>query len=166
MVRAAFRLAAGTCPLAAGGWMLRALHGAPDALGADPASIRAVAARFPELPRRRLRQPRPASVPQPGRRAITAVAGELVGQRGTSRPTGADSVGSAGRFIEGDASQLAVSWLGHSTVLVEIDGYRVLTDPVWSDRCSPSDVVGPQRLHPPPVLLEGTARARRGGYQP
>ena len=35
MVRAALRLAAGTVTLAAGGWMLRALHGAPAALGAD-----------------------------------------------------------------------------------------------------------------------------------
>jgi L-ascorbate metabolism protein UlaG (beta-lactamase superfamily) len=50
--------------------------------------------------------------------------------------------------------RLAVSWLGHSTALLEIDGYRVLTDPVWSHRCSPSDVVGPERLHPPPVELE------------
>ena len=41
MVRAALRLAAGTATLAAGGWMLRALHGAPEALGADPTSIRA-----------------------------------------------------------------------------------------------------------------------------
>ena len=50
--------------------------------------------------------------------------------------------------------RLAVSWLGHSTTLLEIDGYRVLTDPVWSHRCSPSDVIGPERLHPPPVELD------------
>jgi L-ascorbate metabolism protein UlaG (beta-lactamase superfamily) len=49
---------------------------------------------------------------------------------------------------------LAVRWLGHSTALLEIDGYRVLTDPVWSDRCSPSRTVGPQRLHPEPAPLE------------
>ncbi len=30
----------------------------------------------------------------------------------------------------------------------------MLTDPVWSERCSPSDVVGPGRMHPPPVPLE------------
>jgi L-ascorbate metabolism protein UlaG (beta-lactamase superfamily) len=30
----------------------------------------------------------------------------------------------------------------------------VLTDPVWSDRCSPSRTVGPQRLHPVPAPLE------------
>jgi L-ascorbate metabolism protein UlaG (beta-lactamase superfamily) len=44
--------------------------------------------------------------------------------------------------------------LGHSTALVEIDGYRVLTDPVWGDRCSPSRTVGPERMHRPPIPLE------------
>jgi L-ascorbate metabolism protein UlaG (beta-lactamase superfamily) len=47
-----------------------------------------------------------------------------------------------------------VSWLGHATTLLEIDGYRVLTDPIWSDRCSPSHAVGPERLHPMPASLE------------
>ena len=47
-----------------------------------------------------------------------------------------------------------MNWLGHSTTLLEIDGYRVLTDPVWSNRCSPSRTVGPQRLHPVPLPLE------------
>jgi L-ascorbate metabolism protein UlaG (beta-lactamase superfamily) len=39
-----------------------------------------------------------------------------------------------------------VNWLGHSTTLLEIDGYRVLTDPVWSNRCSPSRTVGPSGI--------------------
>ncbi|PRC57995.1 hypothetical protein C6A85_30735, partial [Mycobacterium sp. ITM-2017-0098] len=42
---------------------------------------------------------------------------------------------------------------GHSSALIEVDGYRVLVDPVWSDRCSPSRTVGPQRMHDVPVLL-------------
>ena len=58
------------------------------------------------------------------------------------------------RAFEAPAGQIAVNWFGHSTALLEIDGYRVLTDPVWSERCSPSDVVGPGRMHPPPVPLE------------
>ncbi|MFZ0904057.1 MAG: MBL fold metallo-hydrolase, partial [Mycobacterium sp.] len=58
------------------------------------------------------------------------------------------------RVFEAGAGEIAVSWFGHSTALLEIDGYRVLTDPVWSDRCSPSDVVGPERMHAPPVPLE------------
>ncbi|MFD4291590.1 MBL fold metallo-hydrolase [Rhodococcus sp. NPDC058505] len=50
-----------------------------------------------------------------------------------------------------EAAELAVTWFGHSSAVVEIDGYRVLTDPVWSHRVSPSPLVGPARLHPAPV---------------
>jgi len=46
-----------------------------------------------------------------------------------------------------------VTWYGHSSALVEIDGKRILFDPVWGERCSPSRLVGPRRLHPPPVPL-------------
>jgi L-ascorbate metabolism protein UlaG (beta-lactamase superfamily) len=51
------------------------------------------------------------------------------------------------------ASGLRATWLGHSTVLLEIDGLRVLTDPVWGPRASPSRVVGPKRFQPVPVPL-------------
>ncbi len=50
-------------------------------------------------------------------------------------------------------SGLRVTWLGHSTVLIEIDGRRVLTDPVWGPRASPSRLVGPKRFQPVPVAL-------------
>ncbi|WP_426752098.1 MBL fold metallo-hydrolase [Myxococcus sp. Y35] len=49
---------------------------------------------------------------------------------------------------------LRVTWLGHSTLLVEIDGFRVLTDPIWGERASPSTIAGPKRFHPPPLPLE------------
>ena len=48
---------------------------------------------------------------------------------------------------------LRATWLGHSSVLIEIDGHRVLTDPVWGPRASPSVLVGPKRFQPPPVAL-------------
>ncbi|MFJ1596101.1 MBL fold metallo-hydrolase [Streptomyces sp. NPDC088261] len=51
------------------------------------------------------------------------------------------------------ASGLRVTWMGHSSVLAEIDGRRVLFDPVWGDRCSPFAFAGPKRLHPVPVPL-------------
>ncbi len=51
-------------------------------------------------------------------------------------------------------ADLAVTWYGHSSALIEVDGYRVLADPVWSQRCSPSRVIGPQRLHPVPAELD------------
>lgn len=49
---------------------------------------------------------------------------------------------------------LRITWLGHSTALIELDGARVLADPIWSDRASPSSVVGPHRFHPPPAPLD------------
>ncbi|ARZ66747.1 MBL fold metallo-hydrolase [Streptomyces sp. HU2014] len=51
------------------------------------------------------------------------------------------------------ATGLRLTWMGHSTVLAEIDGHRVLFDPVWSERCSPFAFAGPRRLHPVPVPL-------------
>ena len=49
---------------------------------------------------------------------------------------------------------LRTTWLGHSTVLIEIDGYRILTDPVWGPRASPSRLAGPKRFQPAPVALK------------
>lgn len=46
-----------------------------------------------------------------------------------------------------------VTWINHSTFLVEIDGIRLLTDPIWSDRCSPISFMGPKRKHPPGKML-------------
>ena len=48
---------------------------------------------------------------------------------------------------------LRLTWMGHSSVLVELDGHRVLFDPVWGERCSPFSFVGPRRLHPVPLPL-------------
>jgi L-ascorbate metabolism protein UlaG (beta-lactamase superfamily) len=50
-------------------------------------------------------------------------------------------------------SGLRVTWLGHSTVLIEIDGYRVLLDPMWGSRASPMAWMGPQRFHDAPLAL-------------
>ncbi len=50
-------------------------------------------------------------------------------------------------------SGLRVTWLGHSTTLVEIDGHRVLTDPVWSARVGPVDWAGPVRWFAPLIAL-------------
>lgn len=47
-----------------------------------------------------------------------------------------------------------VTWLGHSTSLVEIAGRRVLIDPVWSERASPTEFAGPKRFQPVPIAIE------------
>ena len=51
-------------------------------------------------------------------------------------------------------SGLRVTWMGHSSMLIEIDGYTVLTDPIWSKRASPVQFAGPKRFFDPVVALD------------
>lgn len=45
-------------------------------------------------------------------------------------------------------------WLGHSTVIIEMDNQRILIDPVLSDRAAPFQFFGPKRFHPAPIRTE------------
>ncbi|MBO6575154.1 MAG: MBL fold metallo-hydrolase [Rhodothermales bacterium] len=49
---------------------------------------------------------------------------------------------------------LRVTWLGHSTLIVELEGTRILVDPVWGPRASPSRYVGSKRFYDSPLPLE------------
>ncbi|MFT3928432.1 MAG: MBL fold metallo-hydrolase [Myxococcales bacterium] len=51
-------------------------------------------------------------------------------------------------------SGLRATWLGHSTVLLEMDGKRVLTDPIFAERSSPVSFAGPRRFHRVPATVE------------
>jgi L-ascorbate metabolism protein UlaG (beta-lactamase superfamily) len=154
MLRGALRLAVGTVSLATGGWVLRALHGTPAALGAQPSEIRGVAERSPHYHDGVFVNLEPASL-NIDTEEQRNILWELISGRAAGRPaTDIPLITPEPRAFEAPAGRIAVSWLGHSTALLEIDGYRVLTDPVWSERCSPSDVVGPGRMHPPPVPLD------------
>ncbi len=62
--------------------------------------------------------------------------------------------GDAARFEQPPVTGLRVTWLGHSTMLVELDGVRVLTDPVWGQRSSPLTWIGPKRWYAPPLRLD------------
>ena len=48
----------------------------------------------------------------------------------------------------------SVTWVGHSTVLLQLGALNVLTDPVWSERASPLQWIGPRRFMPPAVDFE------------
>lgn len=50
--------------------------------------------------------------------------------------------------------EVVVTFINHSTFLIQVDDLNLLTDPVWSERVSPFDWVGPQRHHAPGVRLE------------
>jgi L-ascorbate metabolism protein UlaG (beta-lactamase superfamily) len=51
-------------------------------------------------------------------------------------------------------SGLRITWFGHSSLLIEIDGVRVLVDPVWDERASPTRLFGPKRFFAPTLALE------------
>ena len=58
-------------------------------------------------------------------------------------------------LLDPEPADLSVTWLGHASNIVDVDGVRILTDPVLSQRCSPSQLAGPARMHRAPVTVAG-----------
>ena len=52
------------------------------------------------------------------------------------------------------AGQLTITWVGHASLLIQLNGLNVLTDPMWSARASPVQFAGPKRWVPPGIALE------------
>lgn len=52
------------------------------------------------------------------------------------------------------SDELTATWLGHSSVVLELDGVRLLTDPQLSERASPFSAMGPARFHAAPVRAQ------------
>ncbi|MFE7559735.1 MBL fold metallo-hydrolase [Kitasatospora sp. NPDC057500] len=150
------RLAALAALAAGAGAVAWALRDLPAAFGRRPDGEREERLRnspqyrdgvFHNAPSKLARAAAPSGIdPETVRRALF--------QRADRMPNGAVPVvrppDGAGAAAEG----VAVTWYGHASALVEIEGSRVLLDPVWSERCSPAAQVGPRRLHPVPVELE------------
>jgi L-ascorbate metabolism protein UlaG (beta-lactamase superfamily) len=59
-----------------------------------------------------------------------------------------------GRALRDNRGNPTVTWIGHSTLLVQLDGVNVLTDPQWSRRASPVSFGGPARVTPPGLRFE------------
>ncbi len=57
-----------------------------------------------------------------------------------------------------DFTEPQVMWINHCTFMVSIDGINILTDPIWSNRCSPLPFLGPRRKHPPALMIEELPR--------
>lgn len=93
--------------------------------------------------------------PLPGAAAMTPF---LLGRAWaslTERPAGAARVAFDPAALQHNPS---VTWIGHSTFLVRMDGVTFLTDPIFSERASPVGFLGPQRLVAPGVPLEALPR--------
>ena len=54
----------------------------------------------------------------------------------------------------GSSNVATVTWVGHSTVLLQVDGINVLTDPMFSDFASPVSFAGPKRITKPALTRE------------
>jgi len=68
----------------------------------------------------------------------------------------AETVANDGAFLRDNAghSVPTVTWIGHATLLVQMDHVTFLTDPIWSERASPVDFAGPKRAQPPGLALD------------
>lgn len=61
-------------------------------------------------------------------------------------------------FLRRNSTHTTVTWIGHATVLLQVAGKNILTDPVFSKRASPVKWAGPARLVPPGLPLEDLPR--------
>ncbi|MDQ7783754.1 MAG: MBL fold metallo-hydrolase [Desulfomonilaceae bacterium] len=57
-------------------------------------------------------------------------------------------------FLKSNREHATLTWIGHATVLVQMEGKNILTDPHFSDRASPVSWIGPKRVVPPGLSLE------------
>src|SRR5699024_1882395 len=51
-------------------------------------------------------------------------------------------------------AELQITFINHSTFLIQLNGMSILTDPVWSERVSPYTWVGTKRMRPPGVRFD------------
>ena len=53
-----------------------------------------------------------------------------------------------------DDSSLTATFINHATVLIQFGNINIITDPVFSKRCSPFSWIGPKRVREPGVKLD------------
>lgn len=61
-------------------------------------------------------------------------------------------------FLHANRTEPAATWIGHSTVLLQVAGVNILTDPVFSRFASPVSFAGPRRHQPPGIALSELPR--------
>lgn len=75
--------------------------------------------------------------------------------RGRTEPHTFPVTRSAFVFPRAEPGSFTITWVGHSTFLVQVGGFNLLLDPIWSDRASPLRFAGPRRMVPPAVDFDG-----------
>jgi L-ascorbate metabolism protein UlaG (beta-lactamase superfamily) len=59
-----------------------------------------------------------------------------------------------GRALRANPGGATLTWIGHASFLIQLDGVTVLTDPQFSERASPVSFAGPRRLNAPGLAFE------------
>jgi len=70
----------------------------------------------------------------------------------------APRVANDGRALREGRDNPSITWIGHSTLLIQLDGLNILTDPHWGERASPLSWAGPRRLGAPGLAFEDLPR--------
>ncbi len=65
-----------------------------------------------------------------------------------------ETVENDGSYLRGNHTDFTATWVGHSTVFIQLDGLNILTDPMWSERASPLTWAGPKRFVKPGISLD------------
>ncbi|WP_249522613.1 MBL fold metallo-hydrolase [Modestobacter marinus] len=150
-LRRAATATAATALLGGVSWVARAAWGLPIALGASQRRLRPAVTGSAQFSDGKFHNnlPSPALAPANARDGLLRQWHE---DRHKGLPGGPIPLTTP--EVPEQAAALAVTWFGHSSALLEVDGRRVLVDPVWGERVSPSPLLGPTRLHEPPVPVE------------
>jgi N-acyl-phosphatidylethanolamine-hydrolysing phospholipase D len=62
--------------------------------------------------------------------------------------------GNDGAALRAGLTNPSVTWIGHATLLIQVQTVNILTDPQWSEHASPLSCCGPKRLSPPGITFE------------
>jgi N-acyl-phosphatidylethanolamine-hydrolysing phospholipase D len=95
-------------------------------------------------------------LPRPGLRVGLPFVLRRIRRSVLPRPGAAEQVANDGAFLRQNAGHSAptVTWIGHATLLVQMNGVSFLTDPIWSPVASPVSWLGPRRLVAPGLSIE------------
>ena len=102
--------------------------------------IATVSKKFSELVRWQMERRRD-DLPKPPSQPVPVQAADLAAVKSYNSPA------------DGKPRPPAITWIGHASMLVQAGGLNVLTDPVFSERASPVQFLGPRRAQAPGIAL-------------
>ncbi|OPY83520.1 MAG: metal-dependent hydrolase [Syntrophorhabdus sp. PtaU1.Bin153] len=100
----------------------------------------------------------PETLPSPSSQAARWIWNRIFRTNWSEWPNQTDFLPGVPPVAHGQEGSLRVTPVGHGTFLIQLDGVNILTDPMWSERCSPLSWVGPKRVHQPGIRFDDLPR--------